>query len=176
MEFFLRVDLRDHQCFIYMCVCVFVYCQYEFLNTWTYVYETWHAPPPSFCVCVCIPYHCRAKDRRNRYDGNECMSKNRIVGRVVLYSVRVASKESRRLVIPRTSCSEWYVLWQWRRSWLWIILRDSDWDLIVYQIIAVSALNFSYLVLTPLSVLEYLFCICLVTHSVMLNLTICFPF
>jgi hypothetical protein len=29
----------------------------------------------------------------------------RIVGRVVFYAIRVVSKESRRLVLPRTSCS-----------------------------------------------------------------------
>jgi hypothetical protein len=44
-----------------------------------------------------------------RYRGNEYIRNNRrIVGRVVFYAVRVVSKKSRRLILLRTSCYEFW--------------------------------------------------------------------
>jgi hypothetical protein len=40
----------------------------------------------------------------NRYRGNEYTRKNRIVESIVFYAVRVAGKESTRLVLPIISC------------------------------------------------------------------------
>jgi hypothetical protein len=70
---------------------------------------------PSVCLYV-FPYRCLATARYKRYCGNEYTCNNRnIVGRLVFSADRVVSKESRRLILPRTSC------WDLKlsRQWLW---------------------------------------------------------
>jgi hypothetical protein len=53
---------------------------------------------------MCILLSLLGKGSVKSYRGNEYKSNNRsIVGGVVFYAVRVVSKESRRLVLPRTS-------------------------------------------------------------------------
>jgi hypothetical protein len=53
-------------------------------------------------MCVYV-YVARLRLGKKRYRGNEYTRKNRrIVGRVISYAARVVSKESRRLVLPRT--------------------------------------------------------------------------
>jgi hypothetical protein len=57
------------------------------------------------CLYVCPPIAARQRIEKKRYRGNEYTRGNRrIVGRVVFYAIRVVSKESRRFVLPRTSC------------------------------------------------------------------------
>jgi hypothetical protein len=56
---------------------------------------------------MCIPLSLLGNGsvKKKRYRGNEYTSNNRrIVGPVVFYDVRVLSKESRRIVLSRTSC------------------------------------------------------------------------
>jgi hypothetical protein len=68
------------------------------------------------CVSVCIfLFSCR---------GNEYTCNNRrIVGRVVLYATRVTSKESRRLVLPKTSV---FFIWSFCYN-LVVILYFLSW-------------------------------------------------
>jgi hypothetical protein len=68
--------------------------------------------PSSVCVCVCVCVHVYVytllllgSGSVKHYRGNayKCSSW-RIVGHIVFFAVRIISKESRRLVLPRTSC------------------------------------------------------------------------
>jgi hypothetical protein len=60
-------------------------------------------PPLSSCVCISL-CRCQATTWVKHYRCNEYTGCRRIVGGVVLYAVRVVSKESMRLGLPRTSC------------------------------------------------------------------------
>jgi hypothetical protein len=63
------------------------------------------AYPSHQCVCMCIPLSELGNGSVKCYRGNEYTPNNRrIVGRVVFYAVCVVSKESRRLVLRKTSC------------------------------------------------------------------------
>jgi hypothetical protein len=93
------------------CLCISSLLTFECLNKF---YETllyimtpelvltaYFINPSYQCVFMCIPLSLL---------GNGYVKKlpqqihNRIVGHVVFYSVRAVSKESRRSVLPRTSC------------------------------------------------------------------------
>jgi hypothetical protein len=85
-------------------------------DTWAHLNVVLHKSLTTVCVCVCVfpiasrqpfgknlPIYARQQLRKNITA--DIHNSRRIVGRVVLYAVRVVSKESRRLVLPRTSCS-----------------------------------------------------------------------
>jgi hypothetical protein len=55
--------------------------------------------PVCLWVCLCIPLLLLGYNSVNTFP-----RQRRIVGSVVVYAVRVVSKESRQLVLPRTSC------------------------------------------------------------------------
>jgi hypothetical protein len=99
------------------CLCV---PHYQLLNAWTNLYETWylyhgtwaylngvlHKSLPSVCMYIWYPTTVAGQRLGKKcYRGNEYTRNNRrLVRRVVFYAVHVVSKESRRLVLPRTSC------------------------------------------------------------------------
>jgi hypothetical protein len=64
-------------------------------------------PPISLCVCVCVCmciHPIVARHRVGRHVPASTNTRNhRRIGGGVFYAVRVLSKESRRLVLPRTS-------------------------------------------------------------------------
>jgi hypothetical protein len=65
--------------------------------------------PCSVSVCV-FPLLLLGNGSLNMFRCNEYTRSNRkIVGRVIFYAVHVVSKESRRLVLLRTSCHIYYV-------------------------------------------------------------------
>jgi hypothetical protein len=67
--------------------------------------------PPSVCVCMCIPLSLLGRGTVRTLPRHEYTRSNRrISGRVVFDAVRVISKESSRLVLPRTSCSNYHHL------------------------------------------------------------------
>jgi hypothetical protein len=102
------------------------------LNAWTNLYETrhvyhatWarlngvlHKSLPSVCVSVFVspitllgnntvktsPFFAKQRLGKNVTASTNTRNSNRIVRRVVFSEFRVVSKESRRLVLPRTSC------------------------------------------------------------------------
>jgi hypothetical protein len=56
------------------------------------------------CLCVCIPLSLLGNGSEKSYRGNEYTHNRRIVGLVVFYAVHIVSKESKLLLLPRTSC------------------------------------------------------------------------
>jgi hypothetical protein len=97
------------------CLCLCVSPPYQLLNAWKKLYETWYVYHVTWAhfngilnkslptVCVSLFACCQATARKERYRGNEYTRNSRgILGRVVFYVVRVVTKESRRLVLPRT--------------------------------------------------------------------------
>jgi hypothetical protein len=79
------------------------------------MYKSWHLSPSQrhtsyipniVCVSICAShYRCLATARYKRHHGSIYTRNNRrIAGQVVFYAIRVLPKESRRLVLPRTSC------------------------------------------------------------------------
>jgi hypothetical protein len=75
-----------------------------------------YIPSISLCVYVCPLIVARLRQeksyRRNKY----IRINGKIVRRVVFYAVRVESRESRRLVLPRTSCFR-ANRWTIRQTW-----------------------------------------------------------
>jgi hypothetical protein len=60
----------------------------------------------SLSVCMCIsPIVARQWLGKHVPVATNTRSSRRIVVRVIFYAIRVVSKESRRTVIPRTSCT-----------------------------------------------------------------------
>jgi hypothetical protein len=96
--------------------CVFVNPPYQLSNAWTSIYETWYLchgfstahfiNPSHQFVCIYV-YVARQRLSKNVTAAVNTQARiEEIVGRVVFYAVRVVSKESRRLGLPRTSCFE----------------------------------------------------------------------
>jgi hypothetical protein len=89
-------------------------CLYISLHETWYIYVSWNLSPservlykslPSVCVCICMPPVAGRQRLRNHVPAtmNTCNNR-RIVGHIIFYAVRVAWKESRQWVRPRTSC------------------------------------------------------------------------
>jgi hypothetical protein len=85
---------------------------YQLSNAWTNLYQTRcqpqrhtsEIPPISLCLYV-YPLSLLGNCSVKRYCGSEYTRNNRrLLGRVVFIAVRDVSKESRRFVVPRTSC------------------------------------------------------------------------
>jgi hypothetical protein len=73
---------------------------YAYHGAWTYLNGTLHKSLSSVCVSVCVYLLSLLGDGSVKTFPRQ----QRIVGGVIFYAVRVISKESRRLVLPRCSC------------------------------------------------------------------------
>jgi hypothetical protein len=112
-------DRRDVSVSVHLCVCCLYIppSTFECLNQslWNLVRVschlslsqlcTSHIPPVSLCVCMWIPLSLllNLSVKTLPRQQNTC-NNGRIAGRFVFNAVHVVSKESRRLVPPRTSC------------------------------------------------------------------------
>jgi hypothetical protein len=65
-------------------------------GTWAHLKDVLHKSISPVCVSPCRFWQ--------RYTGNEYTHSNRIVVLVVFYEIRIVSRESRRIVLPRTPC------------------------------------------------------------------------
>jgi hypothetical protein len=101
-----------------MCICI-PPPPHQFLNAWINLYETWyvyhdtwthlddvlHKSLPSLCVPVCYPLSLLSNGSLNMFPRQRIHAKKKnCCTRLIFYAVRVVSKESTRLVLPRTSC------------------------------------------------------------------------
>jgi hypothetical protein len=60
--------------------------------------------PSHQSVCISSPNFARQRLGKHVLPATNTSNSSRIVGRVVIYAASVVSKESRRLVLPGTSC------------------------------------------------------------------------
>jgi hypothetical protein len=113
-------------------VCVSVYPPYPLLNTWTNLYETRYViktPEPisaayfinsshqSVFLYVYHPIVTRQQvDKNVNAEIKYTRNSRRLFGSDVFYVVGVVPKESRRLILPRTSrmicCQRWEIMWR----------------------------------------------------------------
>jgi hypothetical protein len=100
-----KVGLWDH-----FAVCVSPLSTFKCLeqSLWNLVCISWHLSTSqrraSVCVYICIP-HIVASQRLGKHVPAATITRNnRRIVELVLYAVRVITKESRRLVFPRYSC------------------------------------------------------------------------
>jgi hypothetical protein len=79
---------------------------YQLLNacTWAHLSGILQKFLPSVCVSVCVPLSVLDNGSVKTLSPQRIHSHIRIAGRVVFYAVRVESKESKWLVLHRTSC------------------------------------------------------------------------
>jgi hypothetical protein len=114
------------------CMGIYVSPANQPLNDWTDLYETWYimTPEPISTAYFINPSHqsvyppivarqrirkmcpSRARQRLDKHVPATTNTRNnrRIVGRFIFFAVRILSKESRRSVLPRTSCLGFGVL------------------------------------------------------------------
>jgi hypothetical protein len=87
---------------------------YSYHGTWTHLNGVLHKFLPSVCVLVCVSLlsllgnvsvNCNPLSVKGNNSAKTFPWQWRIIGGIVLYLVYVVSKESRRLIFPRTSYS-----------------------------------------------------------------------
>jgi hypothetical protein len=78
-------------------------------NCWTCSFLCGQCRIEGESVDLCIPLSLQGSGSVNTFPWQW-----RIVGGVIFYAVRVVSKESRRLILPKTSCSKGEERWKWK--------------------------------------------------------------
>jgi hypothetical protein len=108
--------LKRSPCFLCVCMCTPLSSVLEYLNQslWNLVCVSWHPspsqrhmsqiPPTSLCVCMCTTPTTVRQQLGKHVPAAMKTCNTRRTGQVIFYAVHIISKESRPLVLPRTSC------------------------------------------------------------------------